>query len=319
MFILDDERSRGLALPDDYGVDDIPVILQDPRLSDDGALDFSQGPISPIGRLGDSTLVNGTSSPYLPVSTRRVRLRLLNASTARIYDVGFDDGRELLLVGSDGGLLDKPRRVRRVQLSPGDRAEVLAEFRPGDRAALRSFPPDLGADFFNDRFSGGDDSLDLLEVRAARELAPAPRLPIRLGGGGESLDPADSVRTRRFELSGSSTINGGQLDLDRIDEVMTVDTVEVWEVENRSGTPHSFHPHDVRFRVLEYAGGPPPPEVSGLQDTVFVPPNETVRLVTRFEDYADAHTPYMFHCHILEHEDNGMMGQFVVQPDGPRT
>jgi suppressor of ftsI len=106
------------------------------------------------------------------------------------------------------------------------------------------------------------------------------------------------------------------MDLNRIDEVMTRGTTEVWEVENRAGIPHSFHPHDVRFRVLEYAGGPPPADVSGPQDTVLVPPHETMRVVTRFEDYADAHTPYMFHCHVLEHEDRGMMGQFVVvEPD----
>jgi FtsP/CotA-like multicopper oxidase with cupredoxin domain len=312
MFILDDAQSQALELPDDYGVDDIPVILQDPRLSDDGALEFSQGAISPIGRLGDTTLVNGTYDPYLPVSTRRVRLRLLNASTARSYDVGFDDDRELHLVGTDGGLLEAPRRVRRVLLSPGERAEVVAQFRPGERAVLRSFEPDLGADVFNERFSGGDDRFDLLQLRAARVLAPAPGLPARLSGGGASLDPSDSVRTRRFELSGSSSINGRSMELVRIDEVVTRGTTEVWEVENRAGIPHSFHPHDVRFRVLDYAGKPPPPEVSGLQDTVFVPPNETVRLVTRFEDYADPDLPYMFHCHVLEHEDRGMMGQFVV-------
>lgn len=319
MFILDDERSRRLELPDDYGVDDIPVILQDPRLSDDGGLEFSQGMISPIGRLGDTTLVNGTYDPYLPVSTRRVRLRLLNASPARIYEVGLDDARELHLVAVDGGLLDAPRRVRRVRLSPGERAEVIVEVRPGDRAVLRSFEPDLGTDFFNERFVGGDDSFDLLQLRAARRLAPAPELPDRLNGGGDALDPAESVRTRRFELSGSSSINGRSMELDRIDEVVTSGTTEVWEVENDTGIPHSFHPHDVRFRVLQYAGGPPPAEVSGLQDTVFVPPHETMRIVTRFEDYSDPDVPYMFHCHLLEHEDRGMMGQLVVvEPGGPR-
>jgi blue copper oxidase len=316
MFILDDERSRRLELPEDYGVDDIPVILQDPRLSGDGALEFSQGAISPIGRLGDTTLVNGTYDPYLPVSTRRVRLRLLNASTARIYEVGFDDGRELHLVGVDGGLLDAPRRVRRVRLSPGERAEAVVEVRPGERAVLRSFEPELGTDFFNERFTGGDDSFDLLQLRAARRPAPSPELPERLSSSGDSLDPADGVRTRRFELSGSTSINGRSLELDRIDQVVTRGTTEVWEVENNSDIPHSFHPHDVRFRVLEYTGGPPPAEVSGLQDTVFVPPHETMRIVTRFEDYSDPDVPYMFHCHVLEHEDRGMMGQLVVVEPG---
>jgi FtsP/CotA-like multicopper oxidase with cupredoxin domain len=322
MIILEDERSRDLALPRDYGVDDIPVIIQDPRLSDDGQLDFSNGAVSPVGRLGDSTLVNGTFDPYLPVTRRLVRFRLLNASTARIYDIGLDDGRQVLLVGTDGGLLEAPRGVRRVTLSPGERAEVVAEFRPGERAVLRSFEPDLGTDFFNERFSGGDDSFDLLQIRAASRLSGGSEVPARLGEGGRSLDPRDSVRTRRFELTSSNSIDDSSMELGRVDEAVTVGTTEVWEVENTHGVPHSFHPHDVRFRVLEYAGGPPPPEVSGLQDTVFVPPGETVRMVVRFEDYADPDVPYMFHCHVLRHEDQGMMGQFVVlergqQPGSP--
>jgi FtsP/CotA-like multicopper oxidase with cupredoxin domain len=311
MFIVDDPRSRSLGLPDDYGVDDIPLIVQDPSLTDEGRLDFGQRSISPIGRLGDRTLVNGTLDPYLPVSHRRVRLRLLNASTARIYDIGFTDGREVQLIAGDGGLLESPRSVRRVRLSPGDRAEVVAEFRPGERAVLRSFEPDLGTDFFNERFAGGDDSFDLLQVRAEQELTDSPGVPARLGEG-DGLDPADSVRTRHVRLSGSSAINGRSMEMDRIDEVVARGTTEVWEVENSSGIPHNFHPHDVRFRVLAYTGGPVPRDLAGLQDTVLIPPNETVRLVTRFEDYADPDTPYMFHCHFLEHEDRGMMGQFVV-------
>jgi FtsP/CotA-like multicopper oxidase with cupredoxin domain len=143
-----------------------------------------------------------------------------------------------------------------------------------------------------------------------------PRPPDRLVDGGDPLDPTQSVRTRRFELSGADEIDDRSMELDRIDHVMTRGTTEVWEVENTHGTPHSFHPHDVRFRVLEYAGGPPPAEVSGLQDTVFVPPGETVRLVVRFDDYSDRNVPYMFHCHLLRHEDNGMMGQFVVVEPG---
>jgi blue copper oxidase len=177
MFILDDERSRKLELPDDYGVDDIPVILQDLRLSDDGALEFCQGMISPIGLLGDTTLVNGTYDPYLPVSSRRVRLRLLNASTARIYDVGFDDGRGLHLVGVDGGLLDAPRRVRRVRLSPGERAEVVAEVSPGESSVLRSFEPELGTDFFNEWFTGATTASTCFSFGRPASLRPrrAPR------------------------------------------------------------------------------------------------------------------------------------------------
>ena len=102
------------------------------------------------------------------------------------------------------------------------------------------------------------------------------------------------------------------MDMARIDDVVELGTTEVWEVRNASGTPHNFHPHDVRFRVVEYAGGPPPVHLQGLKDTVYVPPGEIVRLVTEFQNYTDADLPYMFHCHVLQHEDRGMMGQYTV-------
>ena len=104
--------------------------------------------------------------------------------------------------------------------------------------------------------------------------------------------------------------------MDRIDEVVTLGTTEVWEVTNEHNLPHSFHPHLIHFVVLDVDGAPPPPELSGWKDTVFVPPGRTLRIAARFEDHADPTAPYMFHCHILRHEDNGMMGQFVVVEPG---
>jgi suppressor of ftsI len=311
MFILDDPEAAELPLPSDYGVDDIPLIIQDKKFEGDGSLDFSKGPISPTGLLGDEILVNGTHDPNLQVSTERVRLRLLNASGARIYDIGFSDDREFDLIATDGGLLEEPARMNRIQLSPGERAEIVADFEPGEEIVLRSYEPDLTTNFWDGRFAGGDDSFDLLEIRAADELAPAPEVPERLVTP-EPLAENQAVEVRRFELSGQGSINGRSMDMTRIDEVVEVDTTEAWEVNNASGTPHNFHPHDVRFRVLEYAGGPPPPHLTGLKDTVYVPPNETVRLVTEFDDYTDSELPYMFHCHVLQHEDRGMMGQYTV-------
>jgi FtsP/CotA-like multicopper oxidase with cupredoxin domain len=311
VFILDDPRTAALALPDDYGADDIPLIIQDKKLEDGGALDFSKGMISPTGLLGDEILVNGTHDPHLEVRDERVRLRLLNASGARIYDIGFADDREFDLIATDGGLLSAPRSMDRIQLSPGERAEIVAEFEAGEDVVLRSFEPDLGSNFWDGRFSGGDDSFDLLEIRAAARLARAPEVPARLVTQ-ERLAAGEAAPTRRFELSGQGSINGRSVDMARIDAAVRVDTSEVWEIHNASGTPHSFHPHDVRFRVLEYAGGPPPSHLQGLKDTVYVPPNETVRVVTEFSDYTDPEHPYMFHCHVLQHEDRGMMGQYTV-------
>ncbi|MDP2710621.1 MAG: multicopper oxidase domain-containing protein [Solirubrobacteraceae bacterium] len=314
LWILDDPQARMAELPERYGVDDIPLILQDKRLDDDGRLDFGQHAISPIGRLGDTVLVNGTHDPHLRVRHRRVRLRLLNASTARVYNVGFADDRDFTLVGTDSGLLERPERVRRIQLSVGERAELVVAVRPGERIVLRSHPPELGTDVFNNRFAGGADTLELLELRAAETLVEGPEPPARLADH-ERLDLA-AARTRRFELSGSASINGRRMDMDRIDDVVALGSTEIWEVHNRAGIPHNFHVHDIHFRVLGEGGRRPPAHLRGWKDTVYVAPGETVRFAARFTDYADPRTPYMFHCHILEHEDRGMMGQFVVVQPG---
>jgi FtsP/CotA-like multicopper oxidase with cupredoxin domain len=316
MFILDDPDADALPLPDLYGVNDIPLIIQDKGLHDDGSLDFSERLISPTGLLGDSILVNGTFDPHLEVRHQHVRLRLLNASNARIYNFGFSDDREFDLVATDGGLLEAPRKLARVQLSPGERVEIVVAFSPREQVVLRSFEPELGANFFENRFAGGDDTFDVLQVRAARTLAPSPPVPRRLVRQSPPQVEA-AVRARRFDLGGRS-INGNEFDLDRIDAVVEAGTTEIWEVRNASGTPHSFHPHDVRFRVLDYAGIPPPDHLRGLKDTVYLLPGERARLLVRFGEYSNPDLPYMLHCHLLQHEDRGMMGQFVVVKPGAR-
>jgi blue copper oxidase len=176
---------------------------------------------------------------------------------------------------------------------------------------------ELGTDFFSARFAGGDDTLDLLQVRAARTVIDAPKLPGRL----TTLDRLDAggAPARRFELSSSTSINGKRMDMSRIDAVVRAGGTEVWEVSNPGNTPHSFHPHGVSFRVLDYAGERPAAALRGSKDTVYVPPGETVRLLIRLPAYADRGTPYMFHCHVLEHEDRGMMGQFAVTDAGRRS
>jgi blue copper oxidase len=260
-------------------------------------------------------LVNGTHNPHVQIRDELVRLRVLNASNGRIHNVGFDDDRTFQLVGTDGGLLSRPHRTTRVQVSPGERVEIVARFTPGERTVLRSYPPDLGLNFVQHRFSGGDDRFDLLELRAAKDLREAPPALDRLAAN-ELPDPGAAVTTRRFELNGSSRINSERMDPSRVDAVVAVDTTETWEVSNTSGNPHNFHIHDVQFRIFEYDGRRPPPRLSGPKDTVFLPPGTTARLAVRFADYTDPSTPYMFHCHVLAHEDNGMMGQFtVVEPD----
>ncbi|MCH6229402.1 multicopper oxidase domain-containing protein [Microbacterium sp. CFH 31415] len=306
MFIIQDEEEAALPLPREYGVDDIPVIVQDRSFSADGAFSGSIG-MQFDGVLGDTILVNGTVAPYLDVTTEHVRLRLLNGSSARMYDFTFADGREFALIGTDGGLLEEPFASTSVPLSPGERAEIVVALSPGERVALRSQAPDPA-------LHAGGAAFDVLELRAAASLLPSPELPKTLADMPEA-DESDAAAHRSFEMSGHS-INDRQMDLGRSDVVATVDTSEVWSVHNNNPLPHSFHVHDTQFRVLSVDGRKPPARLSGWKDTIALEQDREYRLLVRFEDYADPTTPYMYHCHLLWHEDQGMMGQFLVVEPG---
>jgi FtsP/CotA-like multicopper oxidase with cupredoxin domain len=318
MFILHDEHERSLGLPSEYGVDDVPVIVQDSGFSAEGEQESKQRGYA--GGLGDDLIVNGTRGPYLEVADELVRLRLLNASTARTYAFTWSDARPVELIATDGGLLEASASLEHVRLSPGERAEVLLRVSPGERIVLQSrMTPEIAglvgpvADT-----NGGSDAFDVLEVRAAETLDPVPPMPAVLGTI-DDFDPAQVVTTRHFELGDSFEINGEAMDMGRIDETVTVDTLERWVVENPNAVPHSFHVHDVQFRIASIDGAAPPPELAGWKDTIFTEPETKYELLMRFEDYADADTPYMYHCHLLWHEDQGMMGQFAVVEPGQRA
>lgn len=312
LFIVDDEISEGLSLPTTYGVDDIPVIVQDKRLNRAGQL--RMGERAETGLLGDTILVNGVYAPYFEATTELVRLRILNGSTARIYNFGFDDNRDFALIATDGGLLDAPYETNRIQLSPGERAEIVVKLQPNQTASLRSYPPDLGTLVALAGAYGGQDSFDLLQLRAVAQLRPSPALPATLAPS-ERLHERDAARSRIFRLDGRK-INNRRMDMRRIDEIVTVDTTEIWELFNQNLYPHNFHIHDVQFQILDIDGSPPPPELAGWKDTVYLRPRARYRTIMRFSDYVDETIPYMYHCHLLWHEDQGMMGQFVVVAPG---
>ena len=122
--------------------------------------------------------------------------------------------------------------------------------------------------------------------------------------------PVVGGKLRRFRLGGSN-INSQNMDMSRIDEVVPAGAHEIWELDNVT-YEHNFHIHEVAFRVLDIDGAPPPEHLRGPKDTVFVPDGARVRLAVHFGHHVDPKTPYMYHCHILKHEDAGMMGQFVV-------
>ncbi|MFO7690766.1 MAG: multicopper oxidase domain-containing protein, partial [Cryobacterium sp.] len=259
-------------------------------------------------------LVNGTLGPYLDVTTDVVRLRLLNGSTARTYDFGFDDRRSFELIGTDGGLLEAPATMTGIRLSPGERAEVLVTVTAGETVTLRSTPPDLGTSSGQSDRNAGGDTLDILQLRAADTLAgsgPAPDQLVAM----ERLDDADTAVNRRFTLNGYN-INNRTMDLGRIDETVEAGVTEKWTVDNAMPLPHNFHVHGAHFEVVRVGTDDPAPELTGWKDTIYLEPGKRYELLIRFDGNADRDSPYMYHCHMLAHEDAGMMGQFVVVQPG---
>ncbi len=274
LFLIDDDEEAALALPREYGVDDIPVIVQDKTFGPVGR--FAEGARTEIGMLGSTILVNGTAEPVLTVRTRLVRLRLINASTARCYAFGFAADRRFALIATDGGLLGAPVESTRILLSPGERAEIVVPMAAGETAVLRSFPHDLGVTPTVARQSGAADTLDILLLRAAPDLRASAPLPDRLAWM-EPLTAPGAPVTRRMELR-DFLINGRLMDPHR----RAATAAAARRVEG-----HRLPAPDVRFR-----------------------------LALRFADYADPAVPYMYHYHLLWHEDIGMMGQFVVVEPG---
>jgi FtsP/CotA-like multicopper oxidase with cupredoxin domain len=270
------------------------------------------------GRGGDdgqaTTLVNGVISPSISTPESRLRLRLLNASSEGIYEIGFAGGETFSQIASDGGLLSAPVAMTRLQLAPAERAEIVIDV--GGPMVLQSFGGNGGG-------RGGDNDTPtgpLLTISPTRTSAPLAPLPATLTAI-EPLSPGSAARTRDFVLDGGDrnpTINGQAMtsmaDLMDMADVIRVElgSVEIWNVINRSNDTHAFHVHDIQFQILQRNGSAPAANEGGLKDTVVVRPDETVRLIMRFTDFADPDTPYMYHCHLLNHEDNGMMGQFVV-------
>jgi len=160
----------------------------------------------------------------------------------------------------------------------------------------------------------GNDTFDILRVRAGGDLGDSPDLPSVLTDAAAPAVP-EGATERDFVLEGHTTINGEKMDMGRIDEVVPAGALEVWNVSS-SSNPHTFHIHGATFHVIEVEGETPPPKLRGPKDTVYINDGHAVRLAVQFGAATDPERPYMYHCHLLRHEDNGMMGQFVVVEPG---
>jgi blue copper oxidase len=331
MMIVEDGTGERLGLPRHYGVDDLPIILQDKQFDGGGNLIYSNfGPSMMMGMRGDTPIVNGVATPYARVPAALVRLRLLNAANARNFDLRFSDGRPFQVIASDGGYLRAPVPLTSLRIAPSERFEVVVDFSDG-RAVDLEAPADLpmigmGAVM---GVAGSGGALMRFEVDGSLPGA-VTRIPPALVDLGEP-DAGKAVRRRRVSLDmgmggmgrggmggmggmGGFGINGEPFDMGRISFEPELGTSEIWEV-TPSMMAHPFHVHGVTFRVLSIGGSPVAPHLAGGKDTILL--DQPGELLITFTQPASREFPFMFHCHILEHEDAGMMGQFSTT-GGPR-
>ena len=299
LIIIDDDNPTGTLLPATYGVDDIPVIIQDRDFTDDGQLDFAIDD-DDLGNLDGVLTVNGTINPYVETPTGLVRLRLLNGSQARIYELGVE-GANMTKIASDGGYLASPVVLEQLVLAPGDRAEIIVNVGVESAALVDST---FGR---------------VLEIRPNGSSSGTGVLPDKLATI-ERISESEITVDRSFhmedirnfwEFDASWAINGAQFDMSRSDETVKLGDTERWTLSSGDGE-HVFHTHQTLFQILAINGEPPPPEESGWEDSVWVNSEREVVIAARFNTYATEGTPYLFHCHILDHEDLGMMGQYLI-------
>lgn len=331
ILIIDDPDAPDSGLPQTYGVDDIPLVVQDRVFDRGGQMIYApQGPTRMMGYRGSEILVNGAIRPRASVPAGMVRLRILNGSNARMYHFAFEDGRRFHQVASDGGLLPRPVAMRSLTLAPAERVEIVVDFSAGATRLLSA--PDSNMGMMGGGMMGGmmrgaspeavaDGGLFEVMSFSIDTSRPAPVTAlVKTLAGAPLPEFGDPVRRRRFALNmgmgmgmmrggGAMAINGETMDMAVINEELRIGEAEIWEVSTDM-MAHPFHVHGTSFQVLSLNGRKTEYATTGLKDVVLV--DGTAELLVQVNRRAEANRPFMYHCHILEHEDLGMMGQFTV-------
>jgi blue copper oxidase len=335
MMIVSDGADHDRGIPTTYGIDDLPIVLQDKRFGRNGEVVYQPDMMDIMhGFQGDTLLVNGVIAPVASVPAGIVRLRLLNAANARNFDLRFADRRPFFVIAGDAGYLSHPVEVRSLVIAPAERYEVLVNFADGRAIDLVTAPdahhgagPGMMMQMAPARRSAGEIQ-HLLRFRPDPELkATVTTLPRQLATLA-APDIKSAAAWRTFELNPMlgrgmmgmgmrggrgqmMGINGRSFAMNRIDVTAKLGTAEIWEISS-GGMPmaHPFHVHGASFRILSKNGRSPAQHEAGWKDVVLV--DEHAELLVRFDNAAPQTMPFMYHCHILEHEDHGMMGQFAV-------
>ena len=286
LIIVRDEIEAALALPRNYGIDDIPLVLTDRDFN-------SQNQFTPVP-YGDSAMVNMTLRPQFSVPGQVVRFRFLNAAIERSFNIGFSDNRNFSVICSDGGLLDAPVSVNRYLLHAGERIEIVVDFKneEGKSVDLKAYNSTLannvggGENFTTGPFGNflGKKDFNLLHINVGpKTTRPVTTIPTTLTKN-VLLNVADAKITRSLTISDSAgvrdpvilgpnafIINHKLFKLDYNEYEVPVGNTEIWQITSTSAFGHPFHIHDVQFNIISVNGVPPTPAQAGWKDVVFVP------------------------------------------------
>ncbi|HZK78372.1 MAG TPA: multicopper oxidase family protein [Gemmatimonadaceae bacterium] len=289
------------------------IILSDNRFRPDGSIDTpdeaSQAGLidEENGREGNTFFLSGHVMPTIGIRSGEVqRWRIINASAARVYRLSLG-GASFTQVGSDGGLFEHPVEMKEIVLSNSERVEILVRGTgaPGSSTTLQSLPYDRYPP--QTRPAGWDKAIDLATLKYSNEPPVAQvQLPLTLRVI-PVLDTLKATATRYFSL-GQGIINGKTMDMNRVDTRVRLGATEIWQIENVVGMDHPFHLHGFRFQIIDRNGVPE--KDRRWKDTVNVPKHEVIRFIVKYDDFPGK---WMYHCHILDHEDHGMMGILEVK------
>ncbi|MDB4458962.1 multicopper oxidase domain-containing protein [bacterium] len=314
MILIRDDVETAAGLPTSYGEDEFPLIIQDKEF--DGSNQLRRV------NFGNVIMVNGTLDPTLEVPAQYVRFRVLNGSSERAYHLGFSDNRNFYIVGADGGLLEAPVELNRAVMMPAERLDIVLDLGSSQGSTINlvnyatTLPMGLPG---SPTGPGGMNALNMADtamleiVVGAATASPVTSIASSIWTIPDRPLETEATVTRSIQLTRTGMtfgIDGQSYDSSRMDQVVLKDAVEIWEITSMVGA-HPFHIHDIQFFILDRDGNPPEAREAGKKDTVLVN-NETVRFIAKFERFTDTEIPYMYHCHILPHEDAGMMAQFIV-------
>lgn len=319
MIIIDDDNPAAEELPHEYGVDDIPLVLTDIRFNENGTRDETDLP--DLGLLGNVPVVNGITNAHFTATRRRIRFRILDGSTMRMFNLELTKHKTFTVIASDGGYLNNPLVVERIPMSPGERVEVVVDLEPGEELELRATPFPDKLDVPDDKGTpdfGLKDKFTLLTITGPAEDAPLPgELPRDVNPSADEVPDLTNAPSREFGLKGFR-INDEVMDMQRIDFTVDHGGWEVWTFSNYdTDWLHNMHVHDTQFRILSLKNTKAQVMTRGWKDTILLPPNAYAKVAVRFDPRNNSTKwPYMYHCHMLYHEDMGMMGQFLVTKPG---